>query len=43
MVGYSFANPEYLKKDSIFTNPGLIIRIPSNIEQIKEAFELLNR
>ena len=39
----ALANPENLQKDSIFTNPGLLIQIPSNIQEIKEAFELLNR
>ena len=37
------ANPENLRKDSVFVKPGLTIRIPTNVEAIKEEFDLLNR
>ena len=39
----SKANPDKVKRDSFFLNPGLQIRIPSEIESIYESFERLNR
>jgi hypothetical protein len=39
----ALANPDTLRKDSMFIKPGLYIRIPSNIQKIKEDFELLNK
>lgn len=39
----SKANPNKVKRDSLFLNPGLQIRIPSNIEAIYNAFNKLNR
>ena len=37
------SNPDKVKRDSFFLNPGLQIRIPSEIESIYESFERLNR
>ena len=39
----SKANPNKIQRDSLFLNPGVQIRIPSNIETIYNAFEKLNR
>tara|TARA_R110001592_G_scaffold313836_1_gene589316 strand:+ start:2140 stop:2448 length:309 start_codon:yes stop_codon:yes gene_type:complete len=39
----SKANPNKIKRDSLFINPGLQIRIPSDIETIYLAFEKLNQ
>ena len=39
----ALANPNNLRKDSMFTKPGLYIRVPSNIQKIKEDFEQLNK
>jgi|MDTC01.3.fsa_nt_gb hypothetical protein len=41
----SKANPDKVKRDSFFINPGLQIRIPSqsNISAIYEEFRLLNK
>ena len=41
----SKANPDKVKRDSFFINPGLQIRIPSqsNVSAIYEEFRLLNK
>ena len=41
----SKANPDKIKRDSFFLNPGLQIRIPpqSNVSAIYEEFRLLNK
>ena len=39
----SKANPDKIKRDSLFMNPGQQIRIPSDIEAIYLAFEKLNK
>ena len=41
----SKANPDKVKRDSFFLNPGLQIRIPSpsNINAVYEEFSLLNK
>ena len=41
----SKANPDKVKRDSFFLNPGLQIRIPSqsNVSAIYENFRLLNK
>ncbi len=41
----SKANPDKIKRDSFFINPGLQIRIPSqsNVSAIYEEFRLLNK
>tara|TARA_R110000772_G_scaffold60261_1_gene135966 strand:- start:4858 stop:5172 length:315 start_codon:yes stop_codon:yes gene_type:complete len=41
----SKANPDKVKRDSFFLNPGLQIRIPSqsNVSAIYEKFRLLNK
>ena len=41
----SRANPNKIKRDSLFLNPGLQIRIPfkGNIQNIYEKFEELNK
>ena len=39
----SKANPDKIKRDSFFINPGLQIRIPSNIEKIYNDFLDLNK
>jgi hypothetical protein len=39
----SKANPDKITRDSFFINPGLQIRIPSNIEEIYNMFSKLNR
>ena len=41
----SKANPDKIKRDSFFLNPGLQIRIPSqsNVSTIYEEFRLLNK
>ena len=39
----SKANPGKIKRDSFFIDPGLQIRIPSNVEIIYDEFEKLNR
>ena len=39
----SKANPNKIQRDSLFINPGIQIRIPSDIEAIYNAFEKLNR
>ena len=39
----SKANPNKIKRDSLFLNPGLQIRIPYNIEKIYINFENLNK
>ena len=37
------ANPDKIRRDSFFINPGLQIRIPIDIELILEDFEKINR
>ena len=39
----SKANPDKVKRDSFFINPGLQIRIPSNVENIYNVFLNLNK
>lgn len=39
----SKANPDKVKRDSLFLRPGLQIRIPSEIEEIYNDFDKLNR
>lgn len=39
----SKANPDKVKRDSFFINPGLQIRIPTNIENIYNDFLNLNK
>jgi len=39
----SKANPNKVQRDSLFLNPGLQIRIPSEIEDIYNAFDKLNK
>jgi hypothetical protein len=39
----SKANPDKVKRDSFFINPGLQIRIPSNVENIYNDFLNLNK
>ena len=39
----SNANPNILKRDSIYIKPGTQIRIPHNIERILNDFEALNK
>ena len=39
----SKANPNKIKRDSLFINPGQRIRIPSDIDSIYNAFEKLNK
>ena len=38
----SIANPDIIRRDSITLNPGLEIRIPTNLESILDNFESLN-
>lgn len=38
----SRANPNKIKRDSFFINPGLRIRIPIDINRIKDEYENLN-
>ena len=37
------ANPDVIRRDSFNLQPGIEIRIPSNIQGIIEAFETLNK
>jgi hypothetical protein len=37
------ANPDIIKRDSFMLEPGVEIRIPSNIQTILEDFEELNK
>ena len=37
------ANPDIIRRDSFNLQPGIEIRIPSNIQGIIEAFETLNK
>lgn len=37
------ANPGKIKRDSLFITPGLQIRIPVDIRQIKSSFKTLNK
>ena len=39
----SKANPDKIKRDSLFLDPGLQIRIPLDVENIYNDFERLNR
>ena len=39
----STANPDVVRRDSIFLKPGLSIRIPTNIQEIQDNFERLNK
>lgn len=39
----SKANPDKIKRDSFFIDPGLQIRIPSNVENIYNNFLNLNK
>ena len=39
----SKANPDKLKRDTLFIDPGLQIRIPSNFEEIYNTYENLNQ
>tara|TARA_R110001592_G_scaffold288560_2_gene557684 strand:- start:2757 stop:3059 length:303 start_codon:yes stop_codon:yes gene_type:complete len=39
----SIANPDIIRRDSLFLGEGLEIRIPSNIQQIILDFEQLNK
>ena len=39
----SKANPDKVKRDSFFINPGLQIRIPQNTQDIIEKFKTLNK
>ena len=39
----SKANPNKIKRDSFFIEPGLQIRIPMNTSEILENFENLNK
>lgn len=39
----SKANPNKVKRDSLFMDPGIQIRIPYNIEKIYSDFEKLNK
>ena len=39
----SKANPDKIKRDSLFMNPGQQIRIPANVESIYDKFEELNQ
>ena len=39
----SKANPNKIQRDSLFLNPGVQIRIPSDVESIYNAFEKLNK
>ena len=39
----SKANPDKIKRDSLFMNPGQQIRIPANVESIYDQFEELNQ
>jgi|TARA_B100000287_G_scaffold404388_1_gene427045 nucleoid-associated protein YgaU len=36
------ANPDKIKRDTFFIKPGLLIRIPTDIEDILDDFERLN-
>ena len=36
------ANPDKIKRDSFFLNPGLLIRIPMNIREIYDNFDKIN-
>ena len=36
------ANPDKIKRDSFFLNPGLQIRIPMNIREIYDNFDKIN-
>ena len=36
------ANPDKIKRDSFFPNPGLQIRIPMNIREIYDNFDKIN-
>tara|TARA_Y100000356_G_C11162080_1_gene236561 strand:+ start:133 stop:438 length:306 start_codon:yes stop_codon:yes gene_type:complete len=38
----SKANPDKIKRDSLFLNPGLQIRIPMNISDIYDTFYKIN-
>ena len=38
----SSANPQTIKRDSFNLKPGIEIRIPADIESIKEEFERIN-
>ena len=39
----SKANPNKIKRDSLFINPGQQIRIPADVESIYNTFEELNQ
>jgi hypothetical protein len=39
----SKANPDKVKRDSFFINPGQQIRIPSDVEAIYNLFEKINK
>ena len=39
----SKANPDKIKRDSLFINPGQQIRIPADVESIYNTFEELNQ
>ena len=39
----TIANPNVIRRDSLILNPGLEIRIPSNIIQIIDNFEAINK
>ena len=36
------ANPQTIRRDSLYLKPNLEIRIPSNINKIKESFKKIN-
>tara|TARA_Y100000592_G_C5448214_1_gene307251 strand:- start:263 stop:568 length:306 start_codon:yes stop_codon:yes gene_type:complete len=38
----SVANPNVVRRDSLYLNPGLEIRIPINVDNIIERFEQIN-
>ena len=38
----SRANPDVIKRDSFFITPGLRVRVPIDIQDIKEEYEDLN-
>ena len=38
----SVANPDIIRRDSLYLNPGLEIRIPANVNTIIERFERMN-
>ena len=39
----SKANPGKIKRDSFFIDPGLQIRIPTNIQGVKKLFDKINK